>query len=156
MYFFVLWKWYEEKIKGAEYNYTWSSKAWGLCSLFVWVRVFVQSLCCHCFCPTGRWAILPYPWQFCTSVNFLWISVLWTIKLIFLTWKSSLFLMLQIDSTIRVDVNVNFSLDICWFCKWPEGLRISVTRSFVEGKAWESICNRNPLQLLNQIAQISE
>ncbi|KAK7861138.1 ap-3 complex subunit mu [Quercus suber] len=41
--------------------------------------------------------------------------------------KSSLFLMLQIDSTSRVDVNVNFSLDICWFCKWPEGLRISVT-----------------------------
>ena len=90
-----------------------------------------------------------------TVLHFCEISVLWTIKLIFLTWKSSLFLMLKIDSTIRVDVNVNFSLDICWFCKWPEGLRISVTRSFVEGKAWESICNRNPLQLLNQIAQIT-
>lgn len=124
-------------------------------SLYVSERVFVQSFCCHWFCRTGRWAILPYPWQFCTSVNFLWISVLWTIKLIFLTWKSSLFLMLQIDSTIRVDVNVNFSVDICWFCKWPEGLRISVTRSFVEGKAWKSICNRNPLQLLNQIPQIT-
>lgn len=55
---------------------------------------------------------------------FLWIPAFWTIKLTFSPWKSNSYLMLQTDSTIVVDINLNFSLIMCWSRKSPESRKV--------------------------------